>query len=106
MRYLAYIFTIVIMALSVWPCCDDEAKISTEQTHISEVQDIPCDQDPGPHTCSPFFHCSTCQAFAIPSPGNFINTIVFSKKEVSYPELPAAPLIVFAGDIWQPPQLG
>ncbi|WP_143166904.1 DUF6660 family protein [Pedobacter caeni] len=105
MRYLAFIFTFCVLALSVWPCCDDEATLRTPETQYCQTEDVPCDSEESPHTCSPFFHCSSCQAFALTSPAYLVQSTSLFQKESSYPELPISPVIVFAGDIWQPPQL-
>lgn len=106
MRYLAFILSIFVLALSVWPCCDDEATTVSQEIHFDQVQEhVPCNADNNTHTCSPFFHCGTCQAFALTSPVYFIHSAVQSNKDVSYAELPISPILLFAGDIWQPPQL-
>jgi len=104
-RYLAILFTFCVLALSVWPCCDDEVNLTSHETQYNEVKEVPCDSEESPHTCSPFFHCSSCQAFALTSPAYLAQATAPFKKEINYPELPISPVILFAGDIWQPPQL-
>lgn len=105
MRYLAYLFTFCVLALSVWPCCDDEANLSSQEAQYNQVKEIPCDAENSSHTCSPFFHCSSCQAFALTSVAFLVQSAAPFKKEINYSELPISPVILFAGDIWQPPQL-
>jgi len=103
MRYLAFLFTIFVVALSVWPCCDDETKAGATEQHLSQSGD--CGSNENPHACSPFFHCGACQSFAIAPSIELLNTSAAPGREIQYIEIPAARVVLFPGDIWQPPQL-
>lgn len=94
------------MALSIWPCCDDEASISTEISGTVYTTKIPCDTHERTHVCSPFFHCGTCQTFVVTPAASKIPQALTIQKNTSFPEISPFSVILFPGDIWQPPQLG
>ncbi|MEQ7799448.1 hypothetical protein ABDJ41_06505 [Pedobacter sp. ASV1-7] len=106
MRYLAFIFTIYIMALSAWPCCGDENSISSnhEDVCLSSTEHQK-DNHEHPDACSPFFHASNYHVF-VTSPAITNTPAIANAEQISdYPEYKDAAVILFPGDIWQPPQL-
>ncbi len=106
MRYLAFIFTIYILALSAWPCCSDETSISSNHEDVCLTTS---DHQKGSHdlpdACSPFFHASNYHAFVISPAINNAPVIANIKKDSGYPTYIDVALSLFPGDIWQPPQL-
>ena len=105
MKYLAFLFTIYIMALSAWPCCGNETGLSSSHEDLclstSEHQN---DSHENPHACSPLFHANTYHAFVASPSITKEPVLVIAEKNSNYPEYEDAPVILFPGDIWQPPQ--
>lgn len=105
MRYLAFIFSIYIMALSAWPCCGSENNLSSG--HVDVCQSTPeqrNDSHGHPEACSPFFHTSTYHAFVISPAVTNAPLLIATQQGFSYPDYEDAAVSHFPGDIWQPPQ--
>lgn len=107
MKYLAFIFTIYVMALSAWPCCGNESDLPSGQNDACyATSDAHNDAQENPHACSPFFHSSTYHAFVASSAINKAPTLVLAERKSSFPDYRNLAVILFPGDIWQPPQWG
>ncbi len=106
MKYLAFILTIYVLALSAWPCCGDEAASSSGHEDIcAATSDDHTSATETAHACSPFFHTSTYHAFVASAAINKAPAIDITDLNGSFPEYTAGKLILFPEDIWQPPQL-
>jgi hypothetical protein len=107
MRYLVLSFTIYVMALLAWPCCGNETKLS--QAHEDRCEVLADTQHKNkqekPHPCSPFFHCSNLHSFVAAPAVNKAPALILSTQNTPFPEYISCPVILFPGDIWQPPQL-
>lgn len=105
MKYLAFIFTIYVVALSAWPCCGNEARLAAGQNDACYTQtESHNTTQEEPHACSPFFHSSTYHAFVASPAVNKAPTLVISECNNSFPDFQDCAVILFPGDIWQPPQ--
>jgi len=106
MRYLAFIFAIYIMALSAWPCCGNDTSISSnhEDLCLSNTKRLPDTQE-HKDACSPFFHASNYHVFMISPAITNAPNVVHVALTADYPAYKDTAVILFPGDIWQPPQL-
>jgi hypothetical protein len=105
MRYLAFIFTIYVMALSAWPCCGSEADLpSGHEDACYSASDNHSEKHENPHACSPFFHASTYHAFVASASVSKAPALVVTEQNNSFPNYLDIAVILFPGDIWQPPQ--
>ncbi|MBE9600226.1 hypothetical protein [Pedobacter sp. MC2016-24] len=106
MKYLAFIFTCYVLALSVWPCCGNEANLPDGHEDICATSsDTHSKSDENPHACSPFFHASTYHAFVASPIITKAPALILPLQKSPLPEHLTHPVILFPGDIWQPPQL-
>ncbi|ACU04883.1 hypothetical protein [Pedobacter heparinus] len=107
MKYLVLLFTIYVMALLAWPCCGSETSLSSEHEDLCYESADARQQDKheSPHPCSPFFHCSNYHSFVAAPAVNKILSVLAGEQNTSFPEYKSCPVILFPGDIWQPPQL-
>lgn len=107
MKYLAFILTIYVLALAVWPCCGDETSLSSEHEDLcySVSSEKHADNHESPHACSPFFHSSTYHAFVAAPAVNRAPALFTAERKSGFPEGLVAAVVLFPGDIWQPPQL-
>ncbi len=107
MKYLAFLLTIYVMALAMWPCCGNESNLSSEHEDLcySASSEKHNDNQENPHACSPFFHSSTYHAFVTAPAVNRAPALVTAERKSNFPEHHVQPVILFPGDIWQPPQL-
>lgn len=105
MRYLAFIFSIYVLALSAWPCCGTESNLRAEHVDVCRNASEQSNDSHGhPEACSPFFHTSTYHAFVIsPAISNAL-VLITTEQGRNYPEYEDAAVSHFPGDIWQPPQ--
>lgn len=105
MKYLAIIFTIYVMALSAWPCCGSEADLpSGHEDACYSASDNHSEKHENQHACSPFFHASTYHAFVASTTVSKIPALAMSEGNKNFPNYQAVAVILFPGDIWQPPQ--
>ncbi|SDJ11591.1 hypothetical protein SAMN04487898_101357 [Pedobacter sp. ok626] len=105
MRYLAFIFTIYVMALSAWPCCGNETDLpSSHEDACYSASDNHTEKHESPHACSPFFHASTYHAFVASATANKVPALVLDERNNSFPDYLDVAVSLFPGDIWQPPQ--
>lgn len=106
MRYLVFLFTIYVMGLLAWPCCGNETSLTSDHEEVcAETEDVAHqDKHESAHPCSPFFHCSDYHSFVAANVVNKAPSLLMAEKNLSFPEYKAFPVILFPGDIWQPPQ--
>jgi hypothetical protein len=105
MKYLAFLFTIYVLALSAWPCCGNEADLpSGHQDSCVTTSDNHSNAHESPHACSPFFHASTYHAFVAASTATKAPSLVVADRKSTFPDYQDCALTLFPGDIWQPPQ--
>nr|WP_121271980.1 hypothetical protein [Pedobacter schmidteae] len=106
MKFLAVIFTIYVLALSAWPCCGNETKLASgHEDACYAASDNHTDSHESPHACSPFFHASTYHAFVAAAAVTKAPEIPVVNRNNNFPEYLSRRVILFPGDIWQPPQL-
>ncbi len=106
MKYLAFLFSIYIMALSAWPCCGDEANLLSRHDDVCATNsDDHTETQRNAHACSPFFHASTYHAFVASPAITKAPVLEITKQNDEFPDYVARRVILFPGDIWQPPQL-
>lgn len=106
MRYLVLLFTIYVLALLAWPCCENETSLSsTHEDLCYDATDAHKDMHETAHACSPFFHCSNYHSFVASPAISKIPGLIMAVQNASFPEYAICPVILFPGDIWQPPQL-
>lgn len=106
MKYLAFILTIYVMALSAWPCCGDEAALPSGHEDVCATNsDDHTETDENAHACSPFFHASTYHAFVASPAVTKAPIFDVTEQNGDFPNYAARREIFFPGDIWQPPQL-
>ncbi|MES2426247.1 MAG: hypothetical protein V4560_04710 [Bacteroidota bacterium] len=98
MKFLCVLFSLMVMLLTVRPCCADNCAAKTTAGK-SASKEKEC------AGCSPFFSCGSCTGFivtgnmpviSIPGPDAVVHFNAYRTlyiKEISSP-------------IWQPPQLG
>lgn len=106
MKYLAFILTIYVIALSAWPCCGDDTTPNTGHEDVCATSSN--DQPSAPENaqaCSPFFHASTYHAFIASPAITKAPAIDFADYTGDFPDYTARTGILFPKDIWQPPQL-
>lgn len=105
MKPIAFILSIMILALSFVPCADKESfgNFSKEKTILIEKHNSPFDTD-RLDDCSPFCTCNCCAGFSInhviASVSN--NSFGINSKFSSY--LPVG-ITEVSLPVWQPPQL-
>ncbi|MFD2068901.1 DUF6660 family protein [Pontibacter silvestris] len=100
MKVLTIILIILVVALSVLPCCmagscsDNEVK--TEQTD---------NHDNGVDTCSPFYSCATCVGFTVSS-SSLESVQPFRLFKSSYfAHYKQRTFTQYYHPIWQPPKI-
>jgi len=103
MKFFALIMAILVLALSVMPCADNDTLqgkqgAKTELSKTAKQKDNPIQDD-----CSPFCHCACCAGFSIN------HTVAVLSKATAYAEshktsfLPSE-VIEIVSPIWQPPR--
>lgn len=106
MKYLAFLFTIYVMALSAWPCCGDEAALPSGHEDVCATNsDDQTETHGNAHACSPFFHASTYHAFVASPAVTKAPILDVTEQNDGFPDHVACTVILFPCDIWQPPQL-
>ena len=106
MKYLAFLFTIYIMALSAWPCCGDEAALPSGHEDVCATNsDDHTETHRNAHACSPFFHANTYHAFVAAPAATKAPMLDVTEQNDGFPDYVACMVTLFPGDIWQPPQL-
>ncbi|SMC37565.1 hypothetical protein [Pedobacter africanus] len=108
MKYLAFILTIYVMALAMWPCCSNETSLSTEHEDLCQAVSSEKHADnnhESAHACSPFFHSGTYHGFVASAAVNKAPALILNDEKDSFPEHHVQPVILIPGDIWQPPKL-
>lgn len=94
------------MALSAWPCCGDEAALPSGHEDVCATSsDNHRDTPENAHACSPFFHSSTYHASVASPAVTKVPTLDVTEQNGDFPDYKARTVILFSGDIWQPPQL-
>jgi len=99
MKFASFVLAVMVLMLSVAPCCKNNCCIDDKTEQKAAPQDNNCKGN-----CSPFFACGSCSGFSIN----------FTFAEIKKPLLqPATQRLVFRVDqlptislpVWQPPQL-
>jgi len=104
MKFFALIMAILVLALSVMPCADNEALqgkegAKTELSKTTKQQNYPIQDD-----CSPFCQCSCCAGFSINHLVASVATELYISGNPTSSFLPSE-VINVSLPIWQPPQL-
>ncbi len=108
MKFLTYLFSLYILALSIMPCSDLQnecSELNTKSSH-NQKHDHQTDHE---DSCSPFCTCSCCgMVIAF----NFENTSFRIKALRLFPQNRKEVIIKnsifysnFYGSIWQPPKV-
>lgn len=103
MKLTAYILSIYMLLLAVFPCClvDDcpDDKVQTEQTTGHENGDKDCG------SCSPFFSCEGCASVSATLEPLHFNIVALPVKP-AYTGFLAPFISEVQYDFWQPPKIG
>ena len=104
MKPLAFILSIYILLLALFPCCtvDDcpDEKAETEQAAGHQAGD-----NDNCGNCSPFFSCEGCASVSVSAESMSFQIISFPVKSV-YTEFIAPYIPDIQYEFWQPPKLG
>ncbi|RNI31757.1 hypothetical protein EFA69_06035 [Rufibacter immobilis] len=101
MKFSAILMTIIVLLLTVAPCCIADI-FAQRETEILSSKDKAKDMDK--EICSPFFKCANCTGFSIPSllfSFKIINNQAPGKCHIKNLDF----LPDFPNAIWQPPKL-
>ncbi|WP_367615749.1 DUF6660 family protein [Pontibacter vulgaris] len=99
MKVLTIILALLVVTLSVSPCCitdgcaSDDAKTEQSENH-KEDSDI----------CSPFYSCSTCIGFTF-SDYSVEPATFFQHKTIHFADYRQSMFPPFYNSFWQPPRL-
>ncbi|MCC9166359.1 DUF6660 family protein [Pontibacter harenae] len=101
MKVLTVILAILVVALSVSPCCltencsDDEVKTEGTDNHAKDVD-----------VCSPFYSCSACIGFTVSSHSFEPVTVALLLDNYNLADYQQRFFSQFHHAIWQPPKVG
>ncbi|RYU91433.1 hypothetical protein EWM62_05690 [Mucilaginibacter terrigena] len=101
MKFLCILFSLVVVFLSVKPCCTDsdcDAIVKTEQGGNNKAKDCA--------GCSPFFSCGTCAGFTVTQTITANLLISPAKTRPTFTPYHQPDVKEITLSIWQPPQLG
>lgn len=102
---MAFILSLVVLALSIAPCCalGNEEKPTKAQTTVkqqNEAQDEDCC-----HDCAPFYTCGTCAGFIVMPLTCFNAPSSMLIAQLFNPSYLQSFTAVITQNIWQPPKL-
>ena len=101
MKFIAYILTIVVIALTVYPCIDEPAGNIFQKNELTQSSNSTNHQNESDH-CSPFCTCQCCQTnFYI---SNIISLDSSTGFEISYTKFSRTFLNVELFDFFIPPK--
>ncbi len=103
MKFLASIMAVIILALSMMPCTDEEALMHAGNTS-DLAQQAKCPEQQHSDDCSPLCTCSCCASFfAFFQSSNKANLVLQAPAPV-YSSLVVSTTFSIPLPIWQPPR--
>jgi len=104
MKWLAYIFSFYLLAITCLPCADNDCKEATVSLTATAHQDEHHQGDEE-KSCSPFCYCSCCQTVCTTKYSPIVMLVPFQEKEEKQSTINSTLQDNFSA-IWQPPKIG
>jgi hypothetical protein len=104
-KYACLILSLLVLLLSVKPCCEDEICLS-DYIPANQYAGKKAPVDKNCSDCSPFFSCGACTGFIVARPVTHTLSLL-PAKPVKYVMVYRQPFLKEVTlTIWQPPKVG